>query len=152
MDNKEFKNIFDEVAKRNNFEKAFGGWFIESTECIVILDLQKSNFGDFYELNIKIFVQGMFGNTYAKGKELVKKHTGDIFIRQPNNYKDVFDFDTSMDDGLRKQRLEELFKEFIKPFSDKALSRQGLNELEAKEKIFLLPAVKAELVHRQAQG
>lgn len=146
MDSKEFKNIFDEVAKKNNFEKAFGGWFIESSECIVVLDLQKSNFGDYYELNIKIFVQGMFGNTYVKGKDLVKKHTGDIFTRQPNNYKDVFDFDTSMDDDKRKRKLEELFSEFIKPLTDKALSRQGLKELEAQEKIFLLPAVKAELV------
>jgi hypothetical protein len=145
MDSKEFKNIFDEVAKRNDFEKSFGGWFIESSECIIVLDLQKSNFGDYYELNIKVFVQGMFGNTYVKGKDLVKKHTGDIFIRQPNNYKDVFDFDTSMEDDKRKQILEKLFNEFIKPFTYKALSRQGLKELEVQGKIFLLPAVKGEL-------
>lgn len=146
MDSKEFKNIFDEVAKRNNFEKAFGGWFIESFECIIVLDLQKSNFGDYYELNNKIFIQGMFGNTYVKGKNLVKKQTGDIFTRQPNNYKDVFDFDKSMDDDKRKRKLEDLFSEFIKPLTDKALSRQGLKELEAQERIFLLPAVKAELI------
>ena len=145
MDSKEFKGTFDEVAKRNNFEKAFGGWFIESSECIAVLDLQKSNFGDYYEMNIKIFVQGMFGNNYIKSKDLVKKHTGDIFTRQPNNYKDVFDFDTSMDDDKRTRKLEELFSEFIKPLIDKALSRQGLKELEAQEKIFLLPAVKAGL-------
>ena len=145
MDSKEFKNIFDEVAKRNDFEKAFGGWFIESSECIIVLDLQKSNFGDYYELNIKIFIQGMFGNAYVKSKDLVKKHTGDIFTRQPNNYKDVFDFDKSMDDNNRKRKLEELFSEFIKPFTDKALSRKGLKELEAQEKIFLLPAVKEDL-------
>ncbi len=146
MDSKEFKKIFDDIANKNGFEKAFGGWFRESDECINVLDLQKSNFGDYYELNIKIFVQSMFGNTYVKGKDLVKKHTGDIFTRQPNNYKDVFDFDASMDDDKRKQRLEELFREFIKPFTDKALSRKGLKELEAQEKVFLLPAVKAELV------
>ncbi|MGB4415558.1 MAG: DUF4304 domain-containing protein [Paludibacter sp.] len=145
MDSKEFKNIFNEVAKRNNFEKAFGGWFIESPECIVVLDLQKSNFGDYYELNIKIFVQGMFGNAYVKGKDLVKKEIGDTFTRQPDNYKDVFDFDISMDDDKRKQKLEELFSAFIKPFANKALSRKGLKELGDQEKIFLLPAVKAEL-------
>lgn len=65
MDSKEFKSIFDEVAKRSSFEKAFGGWFRESSECIAVLDLQKSNFGDYYELNIKIFIQGVFGNTYV---------------------------------------------------------------------------------------
>jgi hypothetical protein len=145
MDSKEFKKIFDDIANKNGFEKAFGGWFRESDECINVLDLQKSNFGDYYELNIKIFVQSMFGNTYIKGKDLVKKHTGDVFTRQPDNYKDVFDFDKLMDDSNRKNRLEELFSEFIKPFTDKALSRKGLIELETQEKIFLLPAVKEEL-------
>jgi len=145
MDSKEFKNLFDEVAKANSFEKAFGGWFRESYECIAVLDLQKSNFGDYYELNVKIFVQGMFGNNYVKGKDLVKKHTGDIFTRQPNNYKDVLDFDTSMDDVKRKEKVENLFSEFIVPFTNKALSRLGLKELAKQEKIFLLPAVKEEL-------
>ena len=46
----------------------------------------------------------------------------------------------------RKERLAKLFSEFIVPFTDKALSRQGLKELAAKEEVFLLPAVKAELV------
>jgi Domain of unknown function (DUF4304) len=145
MDSKAFKNIFDDIAKRNGFEKAFGGWFKESTECIAVLDLQKSNFGDYYELNIKIFVQCMFGNRYTKSKDLVKRHTGDIFTRQPNEYKDVLDFDTSMNFDRRKDKLEVLFSEFIVPFTDKSLSRLGLKELAEQEKIFLLPAVKKEL-------
>jgi Domain of unknown function (DUF4304) len=145
MDSKAFKNIFDDIAKRNGFEKAFGGWFKESTECIAVLDLQKSNFGDYYELNIKIFVQCMFGNRYTKSKDLVKRHTGDIFTRQPNEYKDVLDFDTSMNFDRRKDKLEVLFSEFIVPFTDKSLSRLGLKELAEQEKIFLLSAVKKEL-------
>lgn len=81
MDSKEFKKLFGEVAKSNGFERAFGGWFKDSVESIVVLDLQKSNFGDYYEMNIKIYVQGIFGNSYSKNKDLVKKDTGDIFIR-----------------------------------------------------------------------
>lgn len=40
MDSKEFKNLFDTIATGNGFEKAFGGWFTDSTECIIALDLQ----------------------------------------------------------------------------------------------------------------
>ncbi|WP_371414658.1 DUF4304 domain-containing protein [Flavobacterium sp. 140616W15] len=43
-DSKEFKDLFD--SKANGFSKAFGGWYKQSTECISILELQKSNFGD----------------------------------------------------------------------------------------------------------
>lgn len=73
MDSKDFKGAFNEIARKSGFEKACGGWFKESDECIAVLDLQKSNYGDYYELNIKLFVQGMFGNHYVKGKDLVKR-------------------------------------------------------------------------------
>ena len=139
MESKEFKKVFEKVAKANNFEKAFGGWFKESTECIVVLCLQKSNFGDYYELNIKIFIQGMFGNKYTRSKDLVKKNVGDVFTRQPSDYSNVLDFDISI------EKLESLFREFIVPFTDLALSRLGLRELAKEGKIFLLPAVKEGL-------
>lgn len=145
MDSKEFKTVFGDVAKANGFSKAFGGWLKESIECITVLDLQKSNFGDYYELNIKIYIQGMFGNKYQKSKELVKKDTGDVFRRQPNEFNDVLDFDTSMDDENRKERLEILFSEFMVPFTDKALSQLGIKELAEKGEVFLLPAVKERL-------
>jgi hypothetical protein len=146
MDSKEFKNIFDNIAKVNDFERIFGGWFKESDECIVVLDLQKSNFGDYYQLMIKIYVQGTFGNKYSISKDLVKKDTGDVFRGEPPQYKDVFDFDTSINDDKRKQRLEELFSEFIEPFTKKVLSKSGIKELAEEGQIFLLPAVKKELV------
>lgn len=146
MDSKEFKVAFSSVAKKNGFEKAFGGWFKESVECIVVLDLQKSNFGDYYELNIKIYVQEIFGTRYHINKNIVKKDTGDIFTRQPNEFRDILDFETPMDDEKRKKKLEMLFIEFIVPLTSKALSRAGIKELEVQGKIFLLPAVKEELM------
>lgn len=145
MESKDFKSLFDDLAKANNFEKAFGGWFKESSECIAVLDLQKSNFGDYYELNIKIFVQEMFGKIHSKSKDLVKKEIGTVFTRQPKAFKDALDFDVPISDVKRKKRLEDLFKEFIVPFIDKALSREGLRELAQQEEIFLLPAVKQQL-------
>lgn len=147
MNNKEFKNKFSNIAKSKGFESSFGGWFKESTECIVVLDLQKSNFGDYYEMNIKIYIQGMLGNDYVKNKDLIKKDTGDIFRRQPSEYRDVFDFDEPMDDEKRKKRLEQLFSEFIVPFTNKASSKSGIRELAEKGEINLLPAIKNELYY-----
>ena len=73
MNSKEFKKLFGEVAKSRGFENAFGGWFIDSPESIVVLDLQKSNYEDYYEMNLKIYIQGMFGNFYSRNKDLIKK-------------------------------------------------------------------------------
>lgn len=146
MDSKEFKKLFGEEAKFNSFESAFGGWFKDSVESIIVLDLQKSNFGDYYEMNIKIYIQGMFGNKYSKSKNLVKRDVGNIFRRQPPEYNSVFDFDLTMDDEKRKEKLGQLFRDFIVPFADKALSKSGLIELANNGEIIILPAVKAELI------
>ena len=146
MNSKEFKNTFNAVARENGFEKAYSGWFKESQECILVLDLQKSNFGDYYEMNVKIFVQGVFGNHYVKSKDLVKRDIGNIFTRQPKEFRDVLVFDDiQMTDEERVSKTKELFAKFIVPFADKAMSISGIEELEAQGTIFILPAVKEEL-------
>ncbi|MGG5578835.1 DUF4304 domain-containing protein [Myroides sp. C15-4] len=145
MNSKEFKKTFSKTAQDHGFEDVFGAWFKVSTESIVVLELQKSNFGDYYEMNIKVYIQGIFGTSYSKSKELVRD-TGDIFIRQPAEYKSVFDFDELMEDEKRKGKLEQLFSEFIIPFTGKALSKSGIKELAEKGEITLLPAVKDELI------
>jgi hypothetical protein len=145
MDSKEFKNLFGEMAKMHGFTKAFGGWFKEKPECIAALELQKSKFGDYYQLNIKIFIQGVFGKTYTISKELVKNSMGHINAGETQEYKDVLDFDKSMDDIKRQEQLEILFKNQIVPFTEKAMTREGIIGLFQKEELFLLPAIRQEL-------
>lgn len=95
MEKSEFKKFFGKEARNNGFEFAFSGWFKESTECIIALDLQKSNYGNYYYINIKIFMQGCFGKQYVKSKYLVKNEIGNIFSRTPDNYAEVLDLDSS---------------------------------------------------------
>jgi hypothetical protein len=54
-------------------------------------------------------------------------------------------FDDPMGDENRKEKLEELFSEFIVPFTDKASSKSGIKELANKGEIILLPAMKQSL-------
>jgi Domain of unknown function (DUF4304) len=145
VDSKDFKNMFDEVARFNGFEKEFSGWFKASSECIAVLDLQKSNFGNYYELNIKIFIQGIFGGNYSKSKDLVKKDPGHYFTRQPVNFRDVLDLDNSLSEVQRKERLIHLFDDYIVPFTNKTLTKAGIKKLEEQTEIRLLPAVKEAL-------
>jgi hypothetical protein len=145
MESKGFKKIFGEIAKLNKFESAFGGWFKESSECIVVLELQKSNFGDYFQLNIKVYIQGAFGRKYYKNKDLVKKEVGHIRNGEPEDYRSVFNFDEVIDFETRMEKLKSLFVAFIVPFTDKVLSKAGIKSLSEKGEIFLLQAVKEEL-------
>jgi hypothetical protein len=143
MDSKEFKKLFGEVAKANGFESAFGGWFKDSAESIVVLELQRSSFANSNYLNVKVFIQGAFDRTYTPNKDLIKSSMGHITNQIRD--KEILDFDEPMDDEKRKEKLEQLFSEFIVPFADKALSKSGIRELAKKGEITLLPAVKEEL-------
>ena len=144
MENKDFKKLFGCLAQQNGFEYAFSGWIKESPECIAIIELQKSNYGNYYDMNIKIYIQGVFGNKYLKCKDLVKNDTGDIFTRQPPEYNSAFDLDSLMDSETRKNILSKLFIGFIVPEVDKNLTRAGIVE-QARNGKFILPAIKKEL-------
>jgi len=144
MENKKFKDLFSETAKKNGFESAFGGWFKESEECLAALYLQKSNYGNYYELNIKIFIQGIFGEHYKRSKEL-KNAVSDILGRQPDEYRDTFDLELSTEDAIRKGRLEQLFNDFVVPFVNTMLTREGIKKCAQADKDFLPSAVNKEL-------
>jgi len=145
MNNKDFKIFFDGIAKINGFAKAFGGWFIESPETIVVLDLQKSNFGNYYQLIIKVYVQGVFGRTYVMSKDLVKKEIGNIRSGEPNEYSRIFDFENQLSPNDRRELLILLFDNHIRPFTEKALSRAGIIDMYQNENMFLLESIKGEL-------
>ena len=146
MDNKKFKQLFNDVARLYDFEQAYGAWVLESPECIVVLELQKSYFGNYYELNIKSFVQGAFGNHYVKSKDLAKKYMGNCFGRQPSEYNDIFDLEEDMEDECRKERLEYFFKNFLAPLLPKLLSLSDLSKLPEYGDIFIPSAVKNEIL------
>ena len=143
MDNKEFKKNFDEVAQQNNFKKAFGGWYQESSECLVKITLQKSSYSNSYFLNIDIFIHGLFENTYEVSKYLMKNLYGTVG-KQIRDLE-VLEMDNSVADILRKKQLIELFDSFVVPITKKALTMLGIKELAQQEVIYLTPAVVAAL-------
>lgn len=72
---------------------------------------------------------------------------GDVFTRQPLEYnKSVFDFNEPMVDEKQKEKLKQLFNEFIVPFTDKALSKSGIKGLADRRETTLLPAIQEELL------
>lgn len=88
---------------------------------------------------------GFSVNFIRKNKDLVKREIGNIFIGEPREFKTALDLETLMDVKEREQKLQSLFKDFIIPFSKKALTKQGINELAEQGEIEPLPAVKEEL-------
>lgn len=145
MNSRDFKKIFGEVANSHRFQRAFEGWFREFPELIQVLELQKSNYSNLFYLNVKFFVQGMFGNEYVKSKNLTKRDIGNISFRQPVTYNNVFDLESSLNPNERKDALIRMFDEYLSPLSAKACCRDGIITLNRTGELYILPAVKKEL-------
>lgn len=144
MDKTEFIKLFCAIGLLRGFMKDFGCLLKESNQCIVILELQKSKYGNYYELNIKIFINGVCNKKHKKNKEL-KKDIGDVFSRPPSIYADALNLNTPIDVEIRTEKLNNLFDDFIVPFTDKALTINGIKQLSENQQIILFPAVSKEL-------
>jgi hypothetical protein len=56
MESNDFKSLFGSVAKDHGFREVHGGWCVELISALVALNLQRSNYGNYFELNIKVFL------------------------------------------------------------------------------------------------
>ena len=135
MDNKELKKVFCAIAKQYGFRTAFGCCYKESSECLLVLELQKSNYSNLFYLNLKTYIQGVFG----------KKYMGNVFNRPPSEYSSIFDLENNMSDEKRLRMLHAFFNEFIVPYSEKNLSVAGIRELANTEEILLISTIEEEL-------
>lgn len=151
MENTEFKKMFGKIAEKNKFISAFNGWFKESNECLIALQLQKSDYANYYKLIVKIFIQGTFGLKYGKSKEVLKK-IGNIRAGEPNDFKKFLNLEELIADNEREKGLDSLFHDYIIPITDQALSRMGIKKLHQQKKLFLLPAMEKELERLLKEG
>ena len=151
MESKDFKKMFGKIAKCHGFDSAYGGWFKHSNESLLILELQRSNFSDIFYLNIKIFIQGVFGKNYSISKDLVKNSMGQILRRPHPEYAILFNLQADLDDDQRKTRISDFFQTFLKPFAKLALTREGVKHLAQDGQFTLYPPAIAEEIDRLSQ-
>lgn len=143
---KKFINSFNKLAKQYSFEFAFGAYFKVHKEVIIVLNLQKSNFGNYYYyLNIKWFIQGSQGRSFSKSKELAKKEPGQVRLRPNETQLQLFDLDLEMSDESRISGLEKIFTEFLIPITTEGKSREGILKLFQENKLYLDSHIKKEL-------
>lgn len=142
MDCKKLKKIVSEIASTLNYKSAFGGWYKQSNECIVVLELQKSQYGNLYYLNIKPFLDGFRENEYEISKKIFKNLPGNFPVRNPPGFETLLDLENNMSDEIRSSEINRVFKEFIDPYVDSLLTKKGIVMLYHNNQIFLFEPTK----------
>jgi hypothetical protein len=145
MEASEFKVLLGDVAKAHGFTAAHGGWYRETPAALFVLNLQKSNFGNYFELNLKLFLGHELPSSSAEFKKLVKSLSGDIFRRQPEEYREAFDLDAVVSAAGRKDLLDRMFTELVDRMVSASASPAGILRLRDEGVVYLLPTAEARL-------
>jgi hypothetical protein len=145
MTNKEFKKQFTEVAKKYGFVCDFGGWYKITLDCIITIHFQKSQFGNSYIVSFGVLLKKAFDKEWLIDKNNKIQGFGHIFTGVPNEFKEIFYLNNSIDDDSRIKRIEKLFVEFVNPYSDHFITRETIIKSCLKGEIFIIPRTKKEL-------
>ena len=65
--------------------------------------------------------------------------------RPPAEYDEIFTFENGVSMEQRKQRLSQLFNEYLIPFSALALTRAGIRQLVDEGHIYVKPHIMSEI-------
>ena len=145
MNLKVLKRTFAEITKSIGLETKFGGFVKETEEVIIVLSFQKSNYSSQVYLNIKLYIQGVFGKNYQLSREVVVNDVGDVFRRAPKDYDQIFDLGSDLPDNERIEYLKKFIDEFLSGFIQQTSTVKGIMLLAEQGELYLLPAVKSAL-------
>lgn len=145
MNLKVLKRTFAEITKSIGLETKFGGFVKETEEVIIVLSFQKSNYSSQVYLNIKLYIQGVFGKNYQLSRKMVVNDVGDVFRRAPKDYDQIFDLGSGLPDDERIEYLKKFIDEFLSGFIQQTSTVKGIMLLAEQGELFLFPAVKSEL-------
>lgn len=143
MDISTWKHIFEESAASSGFQKIGTSLVVNNQETTIVLDLQKSQYGNSFYLNINIFVN--VGGVPISQEKIGKM--GDIFRRQPPAWDFLFDLDNLQSaDELKKQMIL-FFGEFVIPFTKEMETKVSILRFahDNPGEISLSPAVRTTL-------
>jgi len=122
------KKRLAELFKDAGFKKLGSGWYLEHENHIVVLELQASSYSSLYYLNIKLYVRGLWGNSYPLDKELVRD-MGNVSFTVVPPYDLGLDLENDLSDEERLYLLEKMARECVLPLAHKLLTAEGVFEL-----------------------
>jgi hypothetical protein len=137
MKNVKFKDIFNQILKNKGFVKKGNTWYNSTNECVVLLNLQHSNFSSLYYINLAFFIR-----KHNYEEKYPRESICHIRMRTPEigengeNYSELLDLETSISDEKRENSLINMIYDCCLPNLTKLSSIDGIKKLY-KEKPYL---------------
>ena len=130
MDSAQFKKIVDNELKSQGFIKKGNSWYSSTNECIVLLNLQHSNFSSFYYVNLGSFLRKRnYDEKYPKETECHIRTRVPYGVNDDESYHEILDLTTDISDEKRELLLIDMIHKYCLPTLLKLSSIEGIKKL-----------------------
>ncbi len=143
MENKHFKKLIEENAKKIGFQKLKTSFFKESDDTLVFLIPRKSGYSNSYYLRLKVEIKPIEYN--FDFSEYIRHDVGDIIMSIDTDMRELFDLENDLADSERIEKMEEFFKGKVDSLVKIMLSKEKIIESRQNDNLFILPNTKTKL-------
>lgn len=120
----------DEFGHEAGFEKKSGSWYQHGEEVIVVLNLQKSQYGPQYYVNVAFWLRQLGEERYPKEHKChVRLRLEDVVPDTEEEIGRLLDLEKPLSDEQRIEALLRLLRERLGPVIKRAGSVDGLRSL-----------------------
>jgi hypothetical protein len=106
------KATFAEVVKRHGFTKSSDGWYKNTADAILVVNLQRSSYGPQYYVNLAVWLRALGEVTYPKEYQCHIRLRATHFATGQETFweRQVFDLES---DTISDSRRAELIRSFL---------------------------------------
>ena len=127
------QRTFDKFGTNLSMEKHSGSWYARNQEITTVLNLQKSEYGPKYYLNVALCLNQANDAKYPKEWEChIRARVNQLLPDLRQELQELLDLSTTVDEASRAGRLEDILQRRLRPIIESASSLQGLRQLFAE--------------------
>lgn len=121
---------FDRFGKDAGYEKKSGAWYRRADEVIAAVDLQKSQYGPQYYVNVSFWLRALGDDLYPKTwKSHIQLRLGSMPGVEPERAERLLDLEQDVPDEQRVEDLAGLLAEAVVPVVERGATLEGLRSL-----------------------
>jgi Domain of unknown function (DUF4304) len=131
------QRTFDEFGNAAGATKKSGSWFRRGPETIVVLNLQKSDYGDRYFVNVALWLLPL-GPASAPKENVchIRSRLSQLVPREmEEQVNELFDLNIPIDAASRRERLIVVLRENLLPLIDNGSTLEGLRSARCQHLI-----------------
>jgi len=141
-ENKALQSVLAPLMKAHGYRKSGATWHGVSSAFIRVLNIQGSQFGKYFFINLGIFIRALGENPKPKEYDCHVRQRLSGLVSDGGDVFAVLDFQNDMPWGEREQALRNLVQDHALPWLEKKSDIEEIRNYLTREKLHGLPVGK----------